>query len=92
MAKRSLQIQKDVPIPKKNARLGSNMAVLDSMVDGESIWWPLEEEKKVLRFYRVAKRMNTKVTICRVGERDPNGPGVRMWRVPVNGADFVEEE
>lgn len=57
------------------------MKLLASMEPGDSIWRPADEEGTLLRFYRVAKQINARILIRRVGADDPEGEGVRLWRI-----------
>jgi hypothetical protein len=77
--KPAVKIDKRIPIPPPKQREGRNVAVLRAMKPGDSVWWPPEQGKFALRFYRVAVRIGVKILIRKVDETDPNGEGVRMW-------------
>jgi hypothetical protein len=77
-----VKVTKNIPIPALPVRPpGKNMRQLSSMEIGDSIWKPTSEEKTLLRYYRVAKMIGAKILIRKVGPDDPEGPGVRMWRI-----------
>jgi hypothetical protein len=71
---------KAVPIPTAVERVGVNIELLKAMEPGDSQWWSEDEAKKAARFYRVAKKLGIPILIRKVGDKDPRGPGVRMWR------------
>lgn len=76
------EIRTDIPIPTAHPpKTGRNIEFLRAMSPGDSAHWPLGEEEKALRFYRVAKKIRARVMIRKVGEEDPDGPGTRMWRL-----------
>jgi hypothetical protein len=80
-----------VPIPTTTVRQGSNIELLKAMKVGQSYWWPIEEQKKATRFYRVAKKLAIGVIIRKVDASDKKGPGVRMWRVDKEAPDPIHE-
>jgi len=43
-----------------------------------------------MRFYRVAKKLGIKILIRKVGAEDPQGPGVRMWRIAQDDDAFIQ--
>ena len=81
MTKKALTVEKGVPIPPVLVKQGANIALLTGMEVGDSVWWDLAEAKRAMRFYRVAKKLGLKILIRKVDENDPQGPGVRMWRM-----------
>lgn len=86
MSAKSLEIRDDIPIPTAlPPKSGKNMDLLRSMKPGDSIHWQLKDEERAGRFYRVAKRMGIRIMIRRVNGDDPEGVGVRMWRLPDEG-------
>lgn len=76
---------KSIPIPTTTVRQGVNITLLKAMSPGDSKWWPVADQKKATRFYRVAKRLGVPIVIRKVDENDPKGAGVRMWRVDGEG-------
>lgn len=81
---------KAVPIPTTTVRQGVNIDMLKSMDIGDSKWWPVGDEKKATRFYRVAKKLDIAIVIRKVGEGDPRGAGIRLWRVdPTAKGDLI---
>lgn len=90
MVKKAASVEKGVPIPPIVTKPGANVSLLSEMEPGDSRWWPLTDAKRVMRFYRVAKKMNIKILMRKVGEDDPQGPGVRMWRIAQDDDAFIQ--
>lgn len=70
-----LQIRKNVPMPEPTARVGVNMQLLQSMDEGDSVFFDSPIAKKASRFYRVATKLG--YTIALRKEKD----GIAMWVV-----------
>jgi hypothetical protein len=89
MVKKVAAVEKNVPIPPVVTKQGVNVVMLAEMEPGDSRWWSSDDAKRTMRFYRVAKKLGIKILIRKVGSEDPQGPGVRMWRVAQDDDAFV---
>ena len=73
-----LTIDKDVPIPAHSQNVGYGETIA-AMVKGDSVFFPLGDEKRAKGFARAMRDRGLAVKVAKVVEDEGQRRGTRVW-------------